>query len=673
MKTNLIYDIEVFRNFFLYVDYDIRTGEWNQFLITPNKNEIQEFKKYITNRRSNCNFMFGFNNINYDYPIIHRILTNNNITNEEIYQLSQSLISAKTYKEKSPFLVAKWKYIIPQADLFKIWHFDNKAKKCSLKWVQFMMDYPNIQDLPIDPTKNVDLSEDSVNEIIDYCKNDVHSTFWLYLITKGEVPHSTALKEYVGKNKLSLRIDIQREYGFDCLNFNDVKIGEHLMKSEYARTNGLDPYELQPVKQTRKFTFRECFPSYIEFETQHLKNFVDSFADQIVEAYRDEDDKKTKQEFKITINKTIYCIAKGGIHSEDKARIIHIGKDEILQDADVGSQYPNSLRKRRLYPIHLGPTYLDNYSKTISSRLEAKKKFKETKDYKFKSFDEMFKLALNGGSYGKLGEETNWQYDPFVQMCVTIGNQMEILMLIEKLELNGITVISANTDGILCLFHRSLLDKYYEICKWWENIVGNNELGQLEFKEYKFFAQLSVNDYIAIDDENKLKLKGDFLTQFEIHKNKSNRVVALALSEYFQNKIKPEHFIKNHKNIYDFCLSVKGDKESKFFLLNTKTNEKRYLQKTNRFYISNSTNILVKELQPLENKIPTNQIDIFGEVDDGTRYTRIEVGYNVNLFNTYINKEFEDYDINYNYYVEKCYNIINQLENNYFQLDAHIF
>lgn len=244
-------------------------------------------------------------------------------------------------------------------------------------------------------------------------------------------------------------------------------------------------------------------------------------------------------------------------------------------------------------------------------------------------------------------------------MKITIGNQIEILMLIEKLEDHDIKVLSANTDGILCLFEKDRELAYNNICNWWEEMVGNTELGKLEFVDYTLFVQTSVNDYLAVDTNGKTKKKGDFLTEFELHKNKSKRVVALALEQYFVHNIKPEVFIRQYRYIYDFCLAIKGQSDSKYYLMNLKTNEKKYLQKTNRFYISNSDDILIKELPPNEKKSPTYQIDIFGDVDNGERLSRIEVGYNVTIFNTYEYKH--DYNINYNYYISKTYEIINKV------------
>lgn len=104
------------------------------------------------------------------------------------------------------------------------------------------------------------------------------------------------------------------------------------------------------------------------------------------------------QEFKFKFGNTKYTFGKGGLHSIDKPRLIRPTNNEILRDADISSQYPNAIKKRRLYPRHLSKQWLEGYTDIINRRIEAKKTYKKTGESKFKSLDEAFKLALNGGS-----------------------------------------------------------------------------------------------------------------------------------------------------------------------------------------------------------------------------------------------------------------------------------
>lgn len=322
--------------------------------------------------------------------------------------------------------------------------------------------------------------------------------------------------------------------------------------------------------------------------------------------------------------------------------------------------YPNGIRKRRLYPRRLGEAWLGIYSSIIEKRIDAKKKFKETKDGKYKAIDEAFKLALNGGSFGKMGETYNWQYDLFSMYKVTIGCQIDLLMLIEDLMLHDIYIISANTDGVLCYLDREKEELYYQISKNWEKAVGNDVMGNLEYQEFDMFAQVSVNDYIAVKPDGKLKTKGDFVYDLELHKNKSRRIVSLALKDYFQKSIPVEETIRNHTNIYDFCCAVRANSDDRLFVMNTRSAEEYQEQRTVRYYVANTDQVLVKRLKPLAKKKITHQMDIFGGVDDGTRQTQIEAGWNIEVFNRYIKKD--DYNIDYSYYIEKTYRILNQIK-----------
>lgn len=650
-----VYDIETIVNFYSYYSLDINTGKEYCFIIHESKNELQAFINHLNSVKAHI----GFNNLGFDAQVIQYILESCDcwldMSGEEvatlIYKYSQYVIEKSNSKQFLDY--PEWKLGIPQLDLFKIWHFDNKSKMTSLKWVQYMIDYHNIEEMPI--SHDTKVTEDMIDSIISYNRNDVLSTYEFYKITKGDTNHIL----YKGIDKLQLRKDIAKEFGINCRNYNDVKIGDEINKVNYIRSLGIKKNDIsKPITKNIKLgVFGDYYPKYTKFKTQEFNNFINSISSiELIDK---------KQEFKFTFNDTTYTIAKGGIHSEDKPRLIVPNENEILLDADIGSQYPNAIRKRRLYPRHLGPTWLKGYTDTIEKRIVAKKAYKESRDSKLQAIQEAGKLQLNGGGYGKLGEQYNWQYDPISMYMCTIGNQIEILMLIESLELANIHVISANTDGLVCLFDRNKIDEYYNICKSWEVLVGNSELGQLEYTEYRLLAQSSVNDYIAIKTSGEIKCKGDFLSDFELHKNKSARIVPLALQAYFKDEIKPGHFIPKCTNIFDFCLGVKSQKGAKFISYDPKTGNEIKLQKVNRYYISNNGTHLLKRLKPLEDKKPTKQLDIFGLVNDGTRQSEVEAGWLSTIYNKHIIKEkFEDYNIDYSFYIEKANKIINNILKN---------
>jgi len=638
-----IYDIETLSNCFTYCGLNKESLEESEYVIHKDRNDLIPFINHL-NKLSG---QIGFNNLAFDGQVIQYILINHKNwleldgeeISEKIYAYSQYVINKMNSGGFADY--PEWKLTISQLDLFKIWHFDNKAKMTSLKWVEYMIDMHSIEEMPIHHSERVTLKQ--IEELIlPYNKHDVRATYELYKITKGD----TDLVLYKGIDRIQLRQDIFDDLGIKCLNYNDVRIGDEINKQSYLRLSGIDKKHLpKPIKSNIKCKFKDCFPEYMKFQTLEFNNFINALSNIEI------NDEK-KQKFEFTYNTTTYTIAKGGIHSVDKPRMIKPLDNEILRDADIGSQYPNAIRKRKLFPKHLGEEWLIGYTNTIQNRLKAKKEGK-------KAINEAYKLALNGGGYGKLGEEYNWQFDPFIMNQVTIGNQVEILMLIEALELKGIHVVSANTDGIVCLFDKSLENIYYQVCKDWEIVVGNNEFGQLEYQDYKMLVQTSVNDYMAIKPSGDIKTKGDFMSDFELHKNKSARIIPLALQEYYTKNTPIETTIKEHKNIYDFCLGVKSIGKNKLIAFDKKNQTEKELQKINRYYISNEGIHLLKRLPKLEDKKAMMQLDIFGGIDDGTREAEVEAGWLSTIFNKYELKE--NYDINYKFYIDRCNKIINKI------------
>jgi hypothetical protein len=653
-----VYDIETIKNCFTFTGLDINTKKVFQFVIHNSRNDLISLIDHL----NNINGQIGYNNLNFDGQVIQWILDNYkdwlNLTGEKIankiYDYAQHVINKTNNGSWADY--PEWKLKIKQLDLFKIWHFDNKAKMTSLKWIEYSIDFPNIEEMPI--SHDTLVTEDQIQSILNYNLNDVLATYEFYKITIGETEHPL----YKRIDKVQLRKDIINEFGINCINYNDVKIGDEINKFKYCQLSGIDKKQLpKPNKEIKSFKFKDCFPNYIKFETIEFNNFINIVGNVIVKLKKETD--KDKQEFEFSFNGTTYLMAKGGLHSKDLSRIVKPLENELLKDCDVGSMYPNAIVKRNLFPKHLGDKWLIGYKQIIDERILAKKKYKETKESKYQSIQETYKLSLNGGGFGKTKEDFSWQFDPFVTYCVTIGSQIDLLMLIERLEINNIHVISANTDGLVCLFDKSLEETYYKCCKDWEIQVGNDKSGQLEYTDYKLLVQTSVNSYLAIKTDNEVKTKSEFVSDFEIHKNKSARIVPLALQDYFVKGIPVKDTIMNHKNIFDFCLGTKSIGTNRLIHLEPIKGNEIKLQKINRYYVSNDGWHLLKRLKPLENKKISRQLDIFGNENDGTRESEIEAGWKTTIYNKHIDKPIDQYNINYKYYIDNCQKIIDKIEN----------
>lgn len=647
-----IIDYETYKAMLLLCVFLPHTGEKFAFEVSYRKNDIYALVKFI--KEGDYEYQVGYNNIDFDGQVSQFILDNyekwTDLTGLEIcskvYDFTQELIDNQNYDIRPKYREKHMDF--KQIDLFKIWHFDNKNRRVSLKFLEFSLDL-DIETLPVMHNKET-LEDWEIEKVIEYCWKDIFATYAFYKITRGNTEHPL----FKNKDKIQLRFDIIQEFELsnECINWNDVKIGAELNKKFYKELSGKSEPQIWELKKQRKFkqfTFGDCFPKYWKFQTEEFNNFFKGIAKERVNIYG-------KQEFKLKTKDNIYTIAKGGGHTSDSCRKIVPLEDELILDADIASMYPNAIRKRKLFPSHLGIKWNEAYTSNIPKRLEAKKRYKETKDKKYDNLQETFKLSLNG-SFGKLIDTYDWQYDPFAGMCVTIGSQIDIMMLVEMLSLdNGISIKSLNTDGVVCVVKKTSLDNYYKICAEWETIVGNDTLGKLEFTEYEYLIQTSVNDYLALKKgdepiEERLKFKGDFLQDYEPNKNKSRRIVPIALKEYFVNGKLPEDTLKEHRNIFDFCIGVKATRDFYYEGVDRETGEVKKYDKLIRYYVSTQGEKLYKvRKEGVETKAPARR-----ECEAGVPYQT--------LFNTAVKySNFEDYKIDYDYYLDKIYRIIEKLE-----------
>lgn len=123
-----------------------------------------------------------------------------------------------------------------------------------------------------------------------------------------------------------------------------------------------------------------------------------------------------------------------------------------------------------------------------------------------KSESDTKKIVMNG-TFGKLGSKWSIFYAPAEMIQVTITGQLALLMLIEALELVGISVVSANTDGIVIKCRRDWEWLRDSIVQWWESVTGF----ETEHAQYTQVASRDVNSYVAIKSNGEITraLAGD--------------------------------------------------------------------------------------------------------------------------------------------------------------------
>lgn len=574
-----ISDIETLKSLVTLGFYNSDDEEWKIFEISEFKNDLYSFIKFYN--KSNIDYVCGFNFCNFDAIVIQYIIENYenwyNFSGIEIckiiYEFSQKVIDDKNYNLRPAFYENQ--FHIPVIDVFLILGLDNQARMSSLKSVAFQID-GTVEEMPYHHSIE-NITPEQIEETISYMKNDIRETYKVLKLVLGE----TEIKSYSKNNQLELRIDIREEFGLNCLNLSEIKIGEELLKIKYAEALKKSIKEL-PKKGTfrKKIELKRCFPKYINFKTKQLQDLYKKVSNSVIKQ-----DEGLKNEFKFY--NTTYTQALGGAHSINFNEIWESDEDYQIESWDVSSYYPAIIVNNGIYPYHLGKELLSVYKELYLKRIELKPLSKN--DKKIKGIVDAYKLILNV-VFGKMGSMESWLFDKEALLSVTLTGQFTLFMLIEMLELEGIRVISANSDGIEIYFHKSKKEIKDKILEQWKSITNF----ELEGASYKKIVYSSVNDYIVVDDSNKVKRKGDYEINDLVYKNKSNNIIPLALEAYFVNGIKPEEFVNNHKNIYDFCARAKATKNFHYEGINKENGEKTVYNKLIRYYTAKKGEKLLK-------------------------------------------------------------------------------
>jgi hypothetical protein len=629
----LIYDIETMQELFLVCVYIPDTQQWYEFEISKNANQLDVFIKFTEDYSDY--YWVGYNNLRFDAQVIEWILRNHEDWNElgrldlcaKIAQKSADVIHDANYDVFPEY--REEALSLKQIDLFRVNHYDNKNRRVSLKRLEFEMDLENIEEMPIHHTKT-DMTDDEIALTIEYCRNDIYATYQFYLVTIGETNHPL----YKGNNQIALRQDIQEEFGIPCLNYSDSKIGDEMIKKFYCQEKNMQ-YSALPKKGhfRKKISVKDCIALYIKFQTPELQEFFNKVRRQVLGM---QDDFKESLVF---YNNT-YSFMKGGLHTENKPMIFEADDEYEIIDWDVSSYYPAIIINNEQYPKHLGKEFLRGYKTMFDKRLELKPLAK--KDKKIAGIVGALKLAVNS-VYGKSSDMQNWIYDRRLTMFTTITGELSLLMLIEAYELRGIHVISANTDGVTIRIKKEQLELMKAINEWWMNITKY----ELERTDYQKIIFSTVNDYLAIKTNGDVKKKGDFLTDFELHKNHSARIVPLALEQYYVNGIPVSDTITNHTNIYDFALRQKASRD--FHYEGITDISKTVYNKLIRYYVSNTGEKLLK--------VKNDNSD-----SGAANISQVEAGDWVMTVCNHLTPDHPLDNINYTYYIKRAERIISKIQ-----------
>lgn len=609
-----IYDIEIYPNCFLLCAMPEEGDSRETFEISFRKNDFSYLEQFILQMRRTNSQMVGFNNLAFDYPLLHFVLTGGATNPFDIYEMSQRLIMSES---KFGNFVSPRDWWVDQIDLLRIHHFDNKARMTSLKTLEFNMRSENIQDLPFKPGTH--LTSEQIDMLEAYCFNDVLETRKFYRLSK---------------EKIAFREQLSTTYQRSFMNFSDVKIGKEVFQIA-LENSGVKCFEFgengrQPIQTFRpRINLGECVPDFIRF--RHLE------FQRVLEGFRTTTVNGTKATFQQVANVDCvdYVFGTGGIHASIDSEEVIADDDTMIYDIDVTSMYPSIAISQGYYPEHLGPTFVKVYEDLRRERVRHPKNSPE---------NAMLKLALNG-VYGASGDVFSCFYDPLFTMKITVGGQLMIAMLVDNLrQVPGLRVIQANTDGVTVEIQRTSKFLVDAVCQSWEQLTGLS----LEYAEFSRMVIADVNSYLAVKTNGETKRKGRYEYVLDWNKDASAMVVPKVVEQHFlegADSMPILERIKAWPDRMDFMLRIKVNRGSRLSIY--RDGDHGALEdKTLRYYLSREGWPLTKIMPPLKDK-------------KDERLFSIHEGNGIIPCNNL--RDGDGYPINYEWYAREAMKLINPI------------
>lgn len=650
---------------------------------------------YDENNKPVVNHMFGYNSSKYDKLMIAGLLMYANQVDStkelilRLYNLSKHIIELQDNPEmvRHDYLINTLnKYSIPykDVDIMTIFalnkvgkgvdtkgntiYFGKSLKQTSinLQWYELLEhELPPIGDKDIDLYRKnsayIGLSTWQLNKLINKWDRYVIPE-WIADIIHYNCNDVFIVCEMVRLyiDEIKLRYSISKAYEVDVLSSSRSNIADRLFVKFYSEFSGLAESQWRGKKTERtSMSFKRVIFPFIKFKTKPLQDLLEDMKKVVVHSVS-----KDAFQREIKLGNLTYTIATGGLHSQDtprelRSKLYYInpsftGEDsktiwDIITDDsyiyihwDISSFYPSIMDVYKIAPEHINQgcfTKLIHWLK--ETRVQAKHSTEEYIDGIPKDvLAQVLKIVINS-IYGKLGFERGDICDRLAVLKVTINGQLMIMMLCEELEINGIEVMSANTDGIVVKLYKRNVNTFNTISTNWKKLTGLDA----DSEEYKCYINRDINNYVIEELNGKVSYKGalnPFMYRVDLQKGYDMPIVAQAVVNYFLQDKPLLETLYECNNILDFCKTQNVGRS--FHVEFTDKNGTNELQRNVRFYVSKQGGIIEK-------------------VDSETnKRTGLCAGQKVIVLNTLDDKPIQYRNIDYNYYYQECIKIIDPIK-----------
>lgn len=458
----LFFDIEVFKydSLVVFKNYKKETvaSFWN--------GEFEGISDVIREK-----VLVGYNNYSYDDYILEYM--RRNYPQEEIKELNDDIITTdlKIYK---PFELRK-NYI--SLDCMQQLTPGGKNTQPSLKKIEANLG-KSIVESSVDFNIDRPLTEEEKASTLKYCEYDVESTIDIFKLRFNSyfLPKFHVIK--------MLNHNIQQK----ALRWNTTTIAANFITCNEIRRYA--NHELSPhtdrVKDNLFYTDDDLY-NKVPQEVVNVWERATVSNNVVKESY-------THEAFGCSFE-----FGFGGLHGINDTQT----KFHDVYLLDVTSMYPNIL----VYLKSLGEEATERFKRILQERITIKRKDPVKAN--------AYKLILNS-IYGQMKNEYSNVHNPKGGESVCIYGQIALFDLCRKLYDAGYTLININTDGVA--FNGSAIDPDYEFNHIVEDWEKEYHL-QLELTRFKTWIQKDVNNYVAIDYDQRIKVKGADVNAFLDPKN----------------------------------------------------------------------------------------------------------------------------------------------------------
>ena len=466
----------------------------------------------------------GYNIKNYDLMIAHAIYQGFNP--QQVKIVSDIIInpgcawSTKEHIRMSPFAKKRMSGIT-YLDLF-----DSSDGTLKDKEATFELSILE-SSVPFDKT---DLTDADKEDMTYYCKHDVWSAMvWYLKIVQPFVASKLLVCKHFG---------VEERYGYIYTNAQLVGKALGAKRTEFGDEDRVD------IELHRK-----------------IKDYVyDNIPSAVVSKVLSQ-----KDSYELKLYNNIVTFADGGIHStydlqipkkEPQALYVESNEEWILMNVDASSYYPAIMIQLDTLSRSIKNKQL--FVDVFNDRVAIKHKKNKTKEDDDKQL--AYKLILNT-TYGAGGCEFLDLCDKYHRSKCCRYGQLLLTALANKLyrNVNGLSVIQTNTDGVLIYCRRKDIDKVINYKNEWSDVTG---IG-MDIDYVEKIWQRDVNNYLMIKEGGKIKRKGGWLIDDYLKPGyiKVSPLQAYACGKaaikYLINGKDPLETLVENKTLSDFAITCK--------------------------------------------------------------------------------------------------------------------